>query len=516
MGIMFKERTAMAKEIKFIVLNPTKLQLEEDARMGDVINLSSIYKVDNGYITSLIEEEKNNLLKKRVEEAKASWEREKEAELSSQKASFELQRQEALRKQKEKDDASLEELKRQISELQKTLSLKENSYQNDLSLIQKDLENQYSLKIQQLQQEKQKLTDDHQKEMESQRKEKENSFELEKTRLEMEHQKEISSLKNEIQMLKDSQGKEMELALSKQKNEMSALLDKEKLSFSSYQLQVEQEKAKEAQKYSSLLENYDNLRRSKASMSVKVIGENLESWCNDTYQSYQTLGAFDNCTWEKDNKVIKEEDETKGSKADYIFRVFSDESKDEKKNITSCCLEMKSENPESTNRHKNADFYGKLDINRNKKKCEYAILVSELEMKSDNDVPIQRVNGYQNMYVVRPQYMITFLGILKNLSLKYADLIRQRAKEDEKFLSGKAIEEEFENLKNTYLNKPLDQMKGKVEQIVKDADSINAKSLEISNLGKDIIYTTIENIKLKIERFSLNLNKVEKKVDRLS
>lgn len=506
----------MAKEIKFIVLNPTRLQLEEEAEPGDVIDLSSIYKVDNSYITSLIEEEKNNLLKRKLEEAKASFEREKEAELSSQKSLFELQKQEALKKQKEQDDMAKENLKKEILELRNRLSLKENSYQSDVSIVKKDLENQFGLEIQKLQQDKERLIEDYRRQLESQKRESENSFGLQKARLEMDYQKELTQLKNEIQSLKDSKEKDEALALSRQKNELDAVLEKERLSFSDFRLQTEQDKAKEAERYHSLQEEYDNLRRSKSSMSVKVIGENLESWCNDTYRNYQTLGAFDNCTWEKDNKVVKEEDETRGTKADYIFRVYSDETKDEKKNIISCCLEMKSENPESTNRHKNADFYSKLDLNRTKKHCEYAILVSELEMKSDNDVPIERVIGYENMYVVRPQYMITFLGILKNLARKYALLIQQRAREDEKFLSGKAVEEEFENLKNTYLNKPLDQMKTKIEAIIKDADFINAKSIEITKLAREVIDSSIENIKLKIERFSIHLGKIEKEVDTLS
>ena len=130
---------------------------------------------------------------------------------------------------------------------------------------------------------------------------------------------------------------------------------------------------------------------------------------------------------DKDNVSIKEDGETKGTKADYIFKVFCDEEKSME--LASVACEMKSEDPNSTNKRKNSDHYKKLDADRKKKNCEYALLVSELEWNDDNDVPIRKVKDYDKMYVVRPQYFITFLNIIASLANKYQSVLLEKKKE---------------------------------------------------------------------------------------
>ena len=95
---------------------------------------------------------------------------------------------------------------------------------------------------------------------------------------------------------------------------------------------------------------------------------------------------------------------------DYIFKVYASSSHKENELLTSVACEMKNESPNSTNKKKNSDHFLKLDKDRKKKGCEYALLISELEWDQANDVPIRKVVGYEKMYVVRPQYFITFLS----------------------------------------------------------------------------------------------------------
>ena len=88
---------------------------------------------------------------------------------------------------------------------------------------------------------------------------------------------------------------------------------------------------------------------------------------------------------DKDNKVLQNEDELKGSKADYIFEIYATEDKKEEDLLTSVCLEMKDENPDSKVKKTNEDYYKQLDLNRKKKNCKYALLVSNLDLSSSND-----------------------------------------------------------------------------------------------------------------------------------
>lgn len=123
----------------------------------------------------------------------------------------------------------------------------------------------------------------------------------------------------------------------------------------------------------------------------------------------------------KDNLVIKIEGDFKGIKGDYIFKVFNNEFYDIL--LISVMIEMKSEVLEFENKKKNLDYYKKLDDDRNKKKLEYVILVSELEYNYELDVFIFFVLGYEKMYVVRFYFFIILLGILEFIGMKYVDII---------------------------------------------------------------------------------------------
>lgn len=141
----------------------------------------------------------------------------------------------------------------------------------------------------------------------------------------------------------------------------------------------------------------------KARLSTKMVGESLEQHCETQFNRLRST-AFRDATFEKDNAVVN------GSKGDYTFREVLDGLE-----VTSIMFEMKNESDTSKNRHRNSDFFEKLDKDRKAKNCEYAVLVSMLEMDNDyyND-GIVEVPEHKKMYVVRPQFFIPIISLIRN------------------------------------------------------------------------------------------------------
>ena len=161
-------------------------------------------------------------------------------------------------------------------------------------------------------------------------------------------------------------------------------------------------------------EQIDYYKDLKARQSTKMVGETLEQHCEIEFNKLRAT-AFQNAYFEKDNKVS-----ARGSKGDFIFR-----EKDETGlEVVSIMFEMKNEMDTTTTKHKNEDFFKELDKDRKEKKCEYAVLVSMLE--ADNEYYNQGIvdvsHRYEKMYVIRPQFFIPIISLLRNMgynSLKY-------------------------------------------------------------------------------------------------
>ena len=144
----------------------------------------------------------------------------------------------------------------------------------------------------------------------------------------------------------------------------------------------------------------------KAKQSTKMIGESLERFCEDEFNKIRAAG-FQNAYFEKDN------DASSGTKGDYIFREMEGDME-----ITSIMFEMKNEADDTASKHKNEDFFKKLDKDRNDKKCEYAVLVSMLEPDSEyyNTGIVDVSHKYPKMYVIRPQFFIPLITLIRNAS----------------------------------------------------------------------------------------------------
>lgn len=168
----------------------------------------------------------------------------------------------------------------------------------------------------------------------------------------------------------------------------------------------------------------DFYRDFKARRSVKLLGEDLEQHCFALYNQ-TLLPVLPDAVLEKDNEAIREDGEAKGTKGDFIFRAFDDGVE-----YLSIMFEMKNEGEDSVIKHRNSDFFEKLDRDRKKKKCEYAVLVSMLEPDNDIYNSIVVAPGFQKMYVVRPDNFISIITLLvqtsKNAALARKELAAAR------------------------------------------------------------------------------------------
>ena len=170
-------------------------------------------------------------------------------------------------------------------------------------------------------------------------------------------------------------------------------------------------------------EEIERVKDMKAKMSVKEIGEKLEQWCENQFNILRP-SAFPNAYFEKDNTSIKEDDEKHGTKGDYIFR-DSDSSGVE---FVSIMFEMK-DKMEDTKGKTNESHLSKLDIDRRKKNCEYAVLVSMLEPENEfyNSGIVDMSHKYEKMYVVRPHYFIPILTLIRNEARKSLEMRQELA-----------------------------------------------------------------------------------------
>ena len=346
------------------------------------------------------------------------------------------------------DPSSFEEILLQIKDEEFNKQIKER-----LLLAQED--NKKSLKILRRELEMQLIEQKRSKENEIQILEsKLNSAEEKKTNalndLKNQATNKINSLNNELNKLKHeikNQSLISELSLKNKVNEAVTKLEKENSSLTNFieKMRLEQsinEKLIE-EKFKSKISERDltiqELREMKSKLSTKMVGETLEIHC-ETQFNLNRASAFKNSYFEKDN------DATSGSKGDYIFREF-DENKTE---VVSIMFEMKNESLNGTYKRKNEDFLKELDKDRRQKTCEYAVLVSLLEPESElyNAGIVDVSHRFPKMYVIRPQFFLPIISLLRNASmetLKYKAQIDLMKRENYDITNFESTLEQFKN-----------------------------------------------------------------------
>lgn len=249
--------------------------------------------------------------------------------------------------------------------------------------------------------------------------EKESAVELAKSKIEKEYQERVTEQKLEIVELKNKlvlQDKESALtiqeALSKKESEISTLSNQLELLKNDFLLKEKNMKETYEEKLKDREEQISYYRDFKAKQSTKMVGESLELHCSNEFNKLRPL--FSNAYFEKDN------DARSGSKGDFIYRDYDDEGME----FVSVMFEMKNEADMTATKHKNEDFFKELDKDRREKKCEYAVLVSLLEIDNDyyNEGIVDVSHKYEKMYVIRPQFFIPLITLIRGMamnSLKY-------------------------------------------------------------------------------------------------
>ncbi len=302
-------------------------------------------------------------------------------------------------------------------------------------------------------------------------------------------QKSATSKDAEIQALKvqlDTLALNQKLALAdalgtveKERDELKSSLERAAL-----EKQLAEKSLKD--KYETQLKDRDDaierLRDMKARLSTKMIGETLEQHCETEFNRIRAT-AFPRAYFEKDN------DGRSGSKGDYIFR-DSDESCTE---IVSIMFEMKNENDLTATKSRNEDFLKELDKDRNEKGCEYAVLVSLLEPESVlyNTGIVDVFHRYPKMYVIRPQFFIPIITLLRNAAMnavKYkAELALVRAQN----IDITNFENELETFKSAF-SKNYDLASRRFQTAIEEID----KSIDHLQKTKEALLGTDRNLRL--------------------
>lgn len=380
-------------------------------------NCNKVFKVDEGGYASILQQVRNQEFHNELKRREAELEERKEGDIQLVKLEGEKNLQSELAKKDQvyndtyqkytkaynDQKAEIESLKSQISnfEAEKNLAVSEAKREANQSLSDKDME-------------------------------------IEKLRSQISNFEAEKNLAVSEAMQKSSQAlndKEMELA--KLKSQIGNFEAEKKLALSEVERQKEQElnaknneltklqgeltnKANEyglkerslIDKYSTQLKEKDELinyyKDFKAKQSTKMIGESLEQHCYNEFNRYR-VSMFPNAYFEKDN------DASSGSKGDFIYREKSVDGTE----FISIMFEMKNEADTTATKHKNEDFYKELDKDRREKNCEYAILVSLLEADNEyfNEGIVDVSYRYEKMYVIRPQFFIPMITLLRNAAL---------------------------------------------------------------------------------------------------
>ena len=246
----------------------------------------------------------------------------------------------------------------------------------------------------------------------------------------------------------------------------------------------------------------------KARQSTKMVGESLEQHCKTQFDSIRMM-SFPNAYFEKDN------DAQTGSKGDFIFRESVDGVE-----FISIMFEMKNEMDETATKHKNEDFFKELDKDRNEKKCEYAVLVSMLESDNDfyNNGIVDVSYKYPKMFVVRPQFFIPIISLLRNAALNSLEYQKKLAEIQNQQIDLYNFEQNVDAFKASFVDS-FRKANDRFEDAIKGIDDTIKKLTAIrENLVKSENHLNTANNKLEdvsIKRLTKNAPSVRAMFDEI-
>lgn len=421
------------------------------------------FKIDEAGYADILKQVRDTDFEKQLHERLELAEQEKRnaVELAMAKAAAEMQKSATTK------DAEIQELRSRIDAEKVTRKLAVNEA---LSSVEKE-------------------RDTLANELEQTRREQESASKLVEAKLLNELQKSKATKDSEIQELKsklESLELGKKLAITEAINSVERERDKLQSGLEKAELEKQLSEKALKDKYETQIKDRDDaierLRDLKARLSTKMVGETLEQHCETEFNRIRAT-AFPKAYFEKDN------DARAGSKGDYIFRDL-DEAGTE---IVSVMFEMKNENDRTATKNKNEDFLKELDKDRIEKGCEYAVLVSLLEPESElyNTGIVDVFHRFPKMYIVRPQFFIPIITLLRNAamnSLKYkSELALMKAQN----IDITSFESELDGFKSAFA-KNYDLASKRFQIAISEID----KSIEHLQKTKEALLGTDRNLRL--------------------
>lgn len=412
------------------------------------------------------------------------------------------------------DEQDYESIVKQIrdKEFEQEIKLREEQYKKDKEQTIKIMEIEASKKLEEELSKKKLEIVNLQRQIETTEQEIKLTTEKKYTEEIKQKEIEITKLKGEIQL----KNTEKELALKEITNnkdkEIEALNTKIETNKNEYLIKEQSLKEKYEEKIKDKDEQIAYYKDFKARQSTKMIGESLEQHCNNEFNKIRPL--FKNVYFEKDN------DARTGSKGDFIFR----EEDLDGTEIISIMFEMKNEADMTATKHKNEDFFKELDKDRKEKNCEYAVLVSLLEIDNEyyNNGIVDVSHKFEKMYVIRPQFFIPLITLLRGAALKSLKYKKQLQIVQNQNVDISRFEDKLNNFKDTFgrnyrlasekFNKAIEEIDKTIDHLQKTKENLLSSENNLrlaNNKAEDLTIKRLTSGNETMKEMFANLEKNE-------
>ena len=461
---------------------------------------------------------KTALAEKQAEIAKLQAEVEKlSADRESQKRATQAEHEKSLIDATAKRDAEIAALKTQIasqeSAFKQQIESQSKEYSQKLALEKIEASRRAAEESAKLQQ----TIATQRQQIESQSKEYSQKLALEKieaSRRAAEEsaklQQTIATQRQQIESQSQQFAAEKDLAVSqarvqaeRERDEAKATVELERAKAAQAQAALREQMTHELAQKDELIKYKDDeiarVKEMRARLSTKMVGESLEQHCEIEFNKIRAT-AFPHAYFEKDNDIVE------GTKGDFVFRECDPETGEE---IVSIMFEMKNENDETKTKHKNEDFFKKLDSDRTKKNCEYAVLCTMLEPDNElyNEGIVDMGYRYPKMYVIRPQFFIPIISILRNAALSALQYKTQLAEVRNQNIDITNFENSMEEFK-TKFSKNYDLASRKFQTAIEEID----KTIDHLQKTKDALLGSERNLRLANDKAQdLTIKKLTRK-----
>lgn len=412
------------------------------------------------------------------------------------------------------DEQDYESIVKQIrdKEFEQEIKLREEQYKKDKEQTIKIMEIEASKKLEEELSKKKLEIVNLQRQIETTEQETKLTTEKKYTEEIKQKEIEITKLKGEIQL----KNTEKELALKEITNnkdkEIEALNTKIETNKNEYLIKEQSLKEKYEEKIKDKDEQIAYYKDFKARQSTKMIGESLEQHCNNEFNKIRPL--FKNVYFEKDN------DARTGSKGDFIFR----EEDLDGTEIISIMFEMKNEADMTATKHKNEDFFKELDKDRKEKNCEYAVLVSLLEIDNEyyNNGIVDVSHKFEKMYVIRPQFFIPLITLLRGAALNSLKYKKQLQIVQNQNVDISRFEDKLNNFKDTFgrnyrlasekFNKAIEEIDKTIDHLQKTKENLLSSENNLrlaNNKAEDLTIKRLTSGNETMKEMFANLEKNE-------